>query len=284
MQAMNSLDTSDNLLALCQIVKQVALTVRLDEQSRKQVQVKEDGSYVTDIDTEAQRLLVEALTEQWPDTVMLGEEMPFEEQSRVLREAVFKTGDGSDRYNGVWCIDPVDGTTNFTYGFPYFAISVALVDRNGPRAGVVYDPNRDECFAAERGIGAWMNEQRLETPSNLELRECMACVDYKRLVTRLSERLVRSPPFRSQRHLGSSALEWCWLAAGRIQVYIHGGQKLWDYSAGVLILREAGGAACTLEGSDIRCDTLTKRSVLAASSEGLLRNLHTWIEQNIRYG
>jgi len=284
MQAIKPLESSDKLVALCQIVKQVAVTVGLDEQSRQQVEIKEDGSWVTDVDTETQRLLVDALTERWPNTVVLGEEMPFEEQSRVLREAEFNPHEGGDTYSGVWCIDPLDGTTNFTCGFPYYAISVALVDRDGPRAGVVYDPNRDECFAAERGAGAWMNDDCLTTPSDIELRQCMACVDYKRLVTRLSQRLVRSAPFRSQRHLGSSALEWCWLAAGRIQVYIHGGQKLWDYSAGVLILREAGGAACTLEGTDIRCNTLTKRSVVAATSDSLLKNLHTWIEHNIRYG
>ncbi len=275
---------SETLTTLCRVVTDVANKMGLHKRVSHQAETKEDGSYVTQIDTETQRLLVEALCAQWPDTQMLGEEMHFEEQSRVLREADTAYGDGADGCTGVWCIDPVDGTTNFLFGFPFFAISVALVDRNGPRLGVVYDPNHDECFAAERGRGAWLNGTRLRTSSNMELRECMACVDYKRLVSRLSERLVRSAPFRSQRHLGSSALEWCWLASGRIQVYIHGGQKLWDYSAGVLILREAGGAACTLEGAEIRCNTLTKRSVLAASSETVLKNLHSWIEQNIRYG
>lgn len=275
---------SEKLTSLTEIVVGVAREMGLHEGARLQAEVKEDGSYVTRIDIETQRNLTERLHTRWPNSKVLGEEMDFEEQSRVLRDAESSGEDNADTCVGVWCIDPVDGTTNFSLGFPFYAVSVALVDRHGPRLGVVYDPCRDECFAAERGVGAWLNGKSLSTSSDMELRECMACVDYKRLVSRLSERLVRSAPFRSQRHLGSSALEWCWLATGRIQVYIHGGQKLWDYSAGVLILREAGGAACTLEGAEIRCNTLTKRSVIAASSEALLKNLHSWIEQNIRYG
>ena len=289
MDATESNSIPTQLEALCEIVVDVARKMSLADRScTLDLDTKEDGSYVLQIDRDMQKMLGEALRARWPECSMLGEEMAFEEQARVLRDAdnaqSSDDADNGDDYRGVWCIDPVDGTTNFYFGFPFYSVSVGLLDRDGPRAGVVYDPIRDECFAAQRGVGAWLNGRVLKTTGDMELRQCMACVDYKRLVTRLSERLVRSAPFRSQRHLGSSALEWCWLASNRIQVYVHGGQKLWDYSAGVLILREAGGAACTLEGTELRCNTLTKRSVVAATSQSLLAAWFQWVEQNMRHG
>ena len=152
---------------------------------------------------------------------------------------------------GYWVVDPLDGTTNFSSGFLCFGISVALVITGKSRLAVVYDPVHKECFSAEAGGGAYLNERRMICNQTQRLAECIANVDYKRLVGELAVRLVHSPPYRSQRNLGSSVLEWCWLAAGRIQLYLHGGQKLWDFAAGYLILREAGGAATSLSGKPL---------------------------------
>lgn len=234
---------------------------------------KADGSLVTEIDVDVQRRLSAWLQQSYPGTAVLGEEMDHDQQSRALAE----------RGAGLWCIDPIDGTTNFSLGFPFFGISVALIDDSGPRLGIVYDPVREECFSAERGHGAWLNGLRLQTARNDELRHCIANIDHKRLVARLSERLVRSPPYRSQRNLGASVLEWCWLASGRIQLYLHGGQKLWDYAAGVLILAEAGGCCETIDGRAIDCDTLTKRSVVAASNPRLFREWRRWVQRNMDF-
>ncbi|GIT26704.1 MAG: hypothetical protein CM1200mP41_27480 [Gammaproteobacteria bacterium] len=147
--------------------------------------------------------------------------------------------------------------------------------------GVVYDPIRNEVFSAIVNGGAFLNDRPLHTPdTGLMLRQCIANVDYKRLVAHLAERLVRYPPYRSQRNLGSSVLEWCWLAAGRVQLYLHGGQRMWDYAAGSLILREAGGVFTTLEGLPFDCRKITKRSVVAAVNSELHHAWLQWIWQN----
>ena len=183
---------------------------------------------------------------------------------------------------GVWSIDPLDGTTNFTSGFPFYGISVALIMDKRPRVGVVYDPIRRECFCARAGRGAYLNGTRLRTPRTpVRLAGCVANVDYKRLVSALAERLVRSPPYGSQRNLGSSVLEWCWLAAGRFQLYLHGGQHLWDFAAGSLILAEAGGCARSINGERIDGRSMSKRSVVAAVNPELYAAWYAWIADTL---
>ncbi|HIJ48044.1 MAG TPA: inositol monophosphatase family protein, partial [Gammaproteobacteria bacterium] len=108
--------------------------------------------------------------------------------------------------------------------------------------GIIYDPIRQECFSAQKGVGAWLNGKPLSlNAAAIELADCVAMVDLKRLPATLACNLATQPPFRSQRSIGSVALDWCWLAAGRLQLYLHGGQRLWDFGAGRLIFAEAGG-------------------------------------------
>ncbi len=166
----------------------------------------------------------------------------------------------------MWCVDPLDGTTNYAAGVPFFSVSLALLIQGRPLLGVVYDPVRDECFTAQKGRGAWLNDKALGTRSltPLSLERSVAAVDFKRLSAPLAVRLATQHPYGSQRNFGACSLEWCWLAAGRFHVYLHGGQKPWDYAAGCLILSEAGGRALTLEGEDIFAAGLTTRSVAAA--------------------
>lgn len=231
---------------------------------------KDDGSVVTQTDFQIQKLLIARLGERWPEMVPLGEEMEYEEQVRLLQ------GDAP----GVWAIDPVDGTTNFSCGFPLFATSVALVINKQPVLGVVYDPMRGECFSAAKGKGAHLNGEAIFTTKGIPMREALANVDYKRLTGQLAARLVRSPPYRSQRNLGTSVLEWCWLAAGRFHLYLHGGQKIWDYAAGCLILTEAGGAMSRFDGGRLDCRSMAKRSVIAAADQGLFQHWYEWVGRN----
>jgi myo-inositol-1(or 4)-monophosphatase len=94
---------------------------------------------------------------------------------------------------------------------------------------------------------------------------------------------VRYPPYRSQRNLGSCVLEWCWLAAGRLQLYLHGGQRMWDYAAGSLILGEAGGSFTTIGGNPLNCQKFTKRSVVAAVSPPLHQKWLAWVSENNQF-
>ena len=234
------------------------------------VSEKIDGSYVTSVDQDLQDRLLRALDTRWPGYGAIGEEMSHSDQVSICQSSE----------NGYWVIDPLDGTTNFASGFPCYGISVALVIDGDPQLAVVYDPVRRECFSAGVGQGAWLNGQAIRCLETQMLDDCIANVDYKRLVGELAVRLVQSPPYRSQRNIGASVLEWCWLAAGRIQLYLHGGQKLWDFAAGYLILTEAGGAATTLSGAPLDCGSLKKRSVVAASSSALLAQWSAWININ----
>src|SRR5690606_12906787 len=121
----------------------------------------------------------------------------------------------------LWCLDPIDGTSNFASGMPFFSISLALIEKGEVTLGVVYDPVMNECFSAKKGAGAWLNGQRLNAEiSGLALNQTLAIIDFKRLPKSLCQRLVDEKPYGSQRSLGSIALELCWLAAGRAQLYL----------------------------------------------------------------
>ncbi len=262
-----------NLEQLAAITREAGRDLR-DTGLQASVSVKRDGSFVTEWDLRIQRDLGRRLAQEWPGIPMVGEEMSAEDRDAVLR---------SDA-ECFWCLDPLDGTTNFTSGLPIFGISLALIRGGEPTLGVVYDPNRDECFTALAGGGAYLNGKRLYTGSDASTLHCIACVDFKRLGRTLAEHLVAQPPYKSQRNLGASVLEWCWLAADRVQLYLHGGQNLWDYAAGSLVLREAGGRAVTLDGMQIpdpdsKQILRRKVSVVAASNPALLELWWSWIAE-----
>ena len=217
---------------LRQLVIQAAEAEILPRFQQTESRKKADGSLVTEADLSTQRRLTEQLAALHPEIPLLGEEMSAGEQARVMT--------GSE--TGFWCLDPLDGTANYVAGMPCFATSLAYIRQGEVQVGIIYDPLRRECFHAVRGEGAWLNDNRLQLSTSVgELKACVAMVDFKRLSSRLASELATRPPYRSQRSIGSVALDWCWLAAGRLQLYLHGGAKLWDYAAGSLIYQEAGG-------------------------------------------
>ncbi len=250
------------------IVRRVAREEILPRFTEVQHHVKHDGSLVTEADHATQHRLQAEFRQRWPQFDFLGEEMPAHEHERLI---------ASDR--SLWCVDPLDGTSNFATGIPFFAVSVALLQHGRSALAVVYDPVRDECFSARPGQGAWLNGARLGTAVTPErpLRRAIACIDLKRLDRALAVRLVTEPPFGSQRNFGASSLEWCWLADGRFHIYLHGGQKLWDYAAASVILAEAGGHARTLTGEPVFRADLMPRSVVASRDEALFRAWCAWL-------
>jgi len=266
----NEVTTVDEELErLCAIVTAVAereLLPRFNATARAE---KQDGSVVTEADLAAQAELKRALAASWPRYEFLGEEMDEAAQQRLL------LGDCA----GVWCVDPLDGTSNFAAGIPFFAVSVALLQRGAAVLGVVYDPVRRECFAARRGSGAWLNGVRLDTARPAAtLRQAVALIDLKRLAPALAQRFASTPPYASQRSFGSVALDWCWIAAGRGDIYLHGKQKIWDYAAGSLVLAEAGGHAATLAGEPVFRAELAPRSAVAALDGALFEEWLAWLE------
>jgi myo-inositol-1(or 4)-monophosphatase len=199
---------------------------------------KQANDFVSEVDRLAESAILEDIRKAYPDHSILGEE--------------------SGRHAGnefEWIVDPLDGTTNFLHGFPHFSVSIALRQGDELISGVVYDPLRDELFAADRGSGAFLNERRIRVSQHKGLKGAL---------------LGTGIPFRDQRHLdaylgmmkvlvqdtagirrpGSAALDFAYLAAGRIDGFWELGLAPWDFAAGALLVREAGGLVTDLAGGN----------------------------------
>jgi len=228
---------------------------------------KEDGSIVTTADIAMQARLEKELGQLCSHFSFVGEEMTSEQQQEVVNSG-----------KPYWCIDPLDGTNNYAAGLPLFAVSIAIVAEGESVLGLIYDPVRDEMFTAIKGEGAWLNGKRLTLKKQTHhTQRVLAEIEMKRLPKDLVLRLVTELPYGSHRNSGSSAIDWCWLAAGRFDVYLHGGQKLWDYAAGHLIYHETGGRSVSLDGEAVFRGKLEGRSVLAAPDEDLFKKWCDWV-------
>ncbi len=262
---------SPELTSLCHVLRAAALSEILPRFQHPDARAKADGSLVTAADLGTQAFILAELCDRFPGVPVLGEEMTAEEQGALLGGA----------QGNIWCLDPLDGTSNFAGSFPFFGISLALLEGGQARLGLVLDPVRDECFAAERGVGAWLNGQPLQlAPASEALKDALALVDIKRLPVEVLMRLGGNAPYRSQRSLGAVALEWCWLAAGRARLYLHGGQRLWDWAAGRLIASEAGVQSRLIGPGGGRVPvelSLEPCMAVAAANQALLEHWTAWL-------
>jgi myo-inositol-1(or 4)-monophosphatase len=255
------------LKAVSAAVKLVAAEEIMPRYLKVAHQQKSDGSLCTEADLAAQSALTKKL-QAILNVPVLGEEMTEAEQ-RTQWDA---------GKQGLWCIDPIDGTSNFVRGLPYFATSVALLREGKPVLGVVYDPSAKEIFAAELDKGAFLNGERMTSRTTAtEIRDALACVDLKRLKKNLVTQLAAHPPYASQRNFGASALDWCYNAVGRYDMYLHGGQKLWDYGAGSLIYKESGGNICCIEHDNFADADIWLRSVILARDAKLFEDWKNWV-------
>ena len=217
------------------------------------VETKSSGTdMVSEADREAEAAVAELLRGERPDDGLLGEEGA-------------ETSSASGRR---WVVDPLDGTTNYLYRFPAWAVSVAVEDGDGGLAGVVYDPVADELFSATRGGGARLNGSPIGVSDAGELATSLIGTgfgyepDVRAQQAEVVSRVL--PRVRDIRRAGAAALDLCFVAAGRLDGYYERGIHRWDYAAGALIVREAGGEVLELEGG---------RFGLAAGSPGIAREL-----------
>lgn len=248
-----------DLIAVQDIIREITDDSLSVYYRRSTADYKSDGSIVTEADLLMQKSLTSALAKSYPEVHMLGEEVSESVQHRVLQ--------GSGDF---WCLDPVDGTTNFHATMPLFSVSLALISDGELVLGLVFDPNRREFFGALRDQGVWINGEPLQRPQQPgQLSDCIAFVDFKRLDNEIGNALIMQTPYKSQRNIGTCALEWAWLAAGRANLLVHGSERIWDYSAGVLLTREAGGVSETFDGEPVYKQSLEPRSVIAASTPEL---------------
>ena len=207
---------------------------------------------VTETDRRSEAFLLESIRRRWPEHSILAEE------SGAHR------GDGS-----LWYIDPLDGTVNFAHGVPIFSVSIAYAEGGEVRLGVVYDPMRDECFAAERGRGAFLNGQPVQVSQTAQLGKALLVTGFPYDVWENPENnldnfarfAVRS---HGVRRLGSAALDLCYVAAGRFDGYWEIRLQPWDVAAGGLIAAEAGARVTNLQGGS---DYLSPpQSIVAANA------------------
>jgi len=256
-----------DIITVKEIVKSAAQDELLPRFAKVEREHKTDGSIVTEADYAVHNRLIEQLSSGWPEFVILSEEMTVQQQQQALSSG-----------QPVWCLDPLDGTSNFAAGIPYFAVSLSLIQEAEIKLGLVYDPLRDECFFSQQNAAAELNNKTLSLkPAGINLKQTSAIIDFKRLSDDLACRIIKEKPFSSQRNYGASALDWCWLAAARGHLYLHGKQNIWDYSAGYLIFKQAGGYACTVDAEPVFTNTLEPRSVLAATDESLFLQWKQWI-------
>lgn len=250
-----------------QNVKLVARQELLPRFASVQRHTKHDGSFLTEADLQVQKGIQEIIRQYYPDDGFLAEEMSEAEQNQLLHADTA----------GVWILDPLDGTRNFAAGIPYYSVSLARLEHGQVVWGLVYDPERDECFVAD-SAGASLNDNKLcAEPAGVSLEQATALIDFKRLDSELASRLALQPPYSSQRSFGSVALDWCWLAAGRFHIYLHGRQNIWDYAAGHFIFSQAGGYSCTLQGEPLFVNQLKARSAVAALDQQLFNAWHAWL-------
>jgi myo-inositol-1(or 4)-monophosphatase len=222
--------TQDELLSIAREAAHAAAAELMARFGDSQVGIRSKSSptdLVSDADVAAERAVRAVLAERRPADAILGEEGGA-------------TGDGALR----WVIDPLDGTTNFLFGFPQFAVSVACEDRDGGLAGVVLDPVRDECFSATRSGPPRLGDDEITASGRDELGSALVATGFSYDAAeraRQAEVLGRVlPRVRDVRRAGAAALDLAWAACGRVDAFYERGVKAWDIAAGALLAQRAG--------------------------------------------
>jgi myo-inositol-1(or 4)-monophosphatase len=209
--------------------------------------------FVSEVDREAERTIVETLLGSYPDHAILAEEGTAK-------------GANADAEN-VWIIDPLDGTTNFLHGFPQYCVSIALAHRGQIAHGVIYDPVRNDLFTASRGRGAFLNDRRIRVSKRQHLRDCLVGTgfpfrdgSYLDTYMRMMKAMIEQTA--GLRRPGAAALDLAYVAAGFYDGFWEVGLNAWDVAAGSLLIQEAGGLIGDLAGDG---DFLHGGQVIAAT-------------------
>jgi len=233
------------------------------EVEQLQVSLKGPGDFVSAADQRAERIIREELQKARPEYGFL-----LEETGEI------KAKDAASR----WLVDPLDGTTNFLHGLPFWAISIALEQAGELVAGLIFDPLRDEMFTADKGNGAYVNDRRLRVSRRSDMsRALIGCglpvqgwTGRSRGFTRQMDAVADQAG--GLRRLGAASLDLAYVAAGRQDGFWEYGLKPWDMAAGIVILREAGGRLGRLEGDG---DLLQEGTLVAGNGEiyGKLRHI-----------
>ncbi len=261
---MNISESNDRLLEACKAAAIAGASELIAWRGRFTTQEKGVTDYVTDADLASQAAIRRVIFERYPDHGFIGEEQPPEQ--------VPNQDDGMN-----WVVDPLDGTTNYVHGFPIYAVSVAVVRGSTLLAGVVYDPNMDQIFAAAAGQGTWCNGVRVNTSNAQRASDALVAISLPARVLRTSPDLAdffeATQVCQGVRRSGSAALNMANVARGTLDAFWASHIHPWDVAAGVLMVREAGGIVTGRDGGEFN---LWDPHFIAAASIELHRELlHT---------
>jgi myo-inositol-1(or 4)-monophosphatase len=206
------------------------------------VELKGRANLVTEMDRRAEDQLIRAIRARHPGHAIISEE------AGVL---------AGDPGQPEWIIDPIDGTTNYVHGFPYFCVAVALREGGQLQAGLVYHPALDELYWAERGRGAFLNGRPLRVSATAQLDDALLATGFPSDLSRapdtnIEHYLALMPKTRAIRRLGSACLDFCQVAAGRFDGFWQPTMLLWDVASGAIIVEEAGGRVSDFRGQSGR--------------------------------
>lgn len=211
----------------------------MEQVDRLKITAKNSHEYFSEVDIKAEQSIIHAIHKAYPNHGILAE------------ESGSKEGDGES----IWIIDPLDGTSNYLHGFPFFSVSIALQVKGRVEHGVIYDPLRHECFAASRGRGARLNDRRLRVSKQTQLSASLLGTGVPFRDVALAQRYF--PTLEAMigkcagiRRTGSAALDLAYLASGRLDGFWEFGLRPWDIAAGSLLVREAGGLISDAYGGD----------------------------------
>lgn len=194
---------------------------------------------VTEADLASEASIVASLALDCPGTMIMTEE---DTQTHEVSS------------NSFWVVDPLDGTTNFAHGFPFFAVSIALLDHGKPLIGVVYAPLLDELFFAVRGSGAWLNGRAISVSDTVRLIEALIGTGFPYDIDQALPEIIRQlksilPKVRDIRRAGAAALDLAYVSCGRLDGFYERNLKPWDTAAGWLLVEEAGGVVTDFSGN-----------------------------------
>ncbi len=211
---------------------------------------------MTNVDHEVEALLIGALRKEFPDIGFLAEESGITGRDSGLK----------------WVIDPIDGTTNFTHGFPFYAISLALEQNGKPILGIVYNPAQGEFFCAQRGKGAFLNGKRISVSRQKDLKKSLLMTGFSyKLGKSMEQNLKHFRNFllasQAVRRAGAASLDLCYVACGRLEGFWELDLYPWDTGAGWLIVEEAGG-----EVTDFRGNKYNNNSKQILATNGKVHN------------
>ena len=219
-----------------------------------QVSLKGPGDYVTASDKKVEKILIDELLKARPSYSVLSEEI-----GEINNDKSFR-----------WIIDPIDGTSNFLHGIPHFAMSLALEHEKEIICGIVYDPIKDEMFAAEKNNGSYVNNKRMRVSARSKLKECIIFSGGPRYESKNKELVFEEyKKFSSKvntaiRKLGSASLDMAYVAAGRCDGFWQRDLNYWDIAAGIILVKESGGLVTDFKGEN---EYIQNKTILATNSK-----------------